>query len=170
MGIFLMYENECFYLSVVSFVHLFFTTTFPSMSVISVLSLLCQKKKARERDKIILVAVVANHCETFFNFTFISTLINVCLLDFKQLYFYVLIHLFMKYFWAPVICQACHVPGTCHWPGIYSYWIRIRGEPHSPCLQRSHNIVGETDISIELHKMWLRSCFRYLHGSPEKSM
>lgn len=98
MGIFLMYENECFYLSVVSFVHLFFTTTFPSMSVISVLSLLCQKKKARERDKIILVAVVANHCETFFNFTFISTLINVCLLDFKQFYFYVLIHLFMKYF------------------------------------------------------------------------
>lgn len=47
---------------------------------------------------------IANHNDTyiyiymFIYFQFTSTLINVCLFGSKQLSFYVLIHLFIKYF------------------------------------------------------------------------
>lgn len=86
------------------------------LSVASMFSLLHQKKiDQRKRQNCFGGLDIANDSESFY-FKFISTLINMCLLRTKQLCFYILVHLFIKYFWIPGICQAPrYVPKNQRW-------------------------------------------------------
>lgn len=76
----------------------------PVSNLFSLLHPKKKKKSKRMRQNYFGGLDIANHNDTyiyiymFIYFQFTSTLINVCLFGSKQLSFYVLIHLFIKYF------------------------------------------------------------------------